>query len=87
MIARRNLIGDDGVFVVYRLRELDVTVTFTRGCQTEHVVELALGSEARKFPLTEFVNFWLSMVELGRKADGENLDSIEGYRMIPRGKS
>jgi len=63
--------------VVYRLKDLDVTVTFTYGSQREQIVELALGSEVRKLPFAEFVHFWLSIIEEGRQADCAHLESLK----------
>src|SRR5438552_18089136 len=44
------------------------------GCTCD--VELALGSEVRTFPLAEFTDFWLTMIEVGRQATSSYLDAL-----------
>ena len=61
-----------------------MTVTlFSRG-QSEPAVELALGTEARRFSLAEFVNFWLTMIEVGLTCDIAELESGEALRRIKK---
>jgi hypothetical protein len=72
----RNLVEDNRTFVVYQLKGRDMTVTLTRRRHLEPVIELALGSEVRAFPLAEFTHFWLTMIEVGRAADEVYLQSL-----------
>jgi hypothetical protein len=51
-------------------------VTFTLRDDTKRIVQLALGSETRIFELEEFTDFWLTMIEEGRKATSAYLDSL-----------
>ena len=53
-----------------------MTVTFGLRDDRKHVVQLALGSEMRTFELGEFTDFWLTMVEEGRKATSAYLQSL-----------
>ena len=51
-------------------------VTFTLRDDTKRIVRLALGSETRTFELEEFTDFWLTMLEEGRKATSAYLESL-----------
>lgn len=62
--------------MVYQFKEHDMTVTFTLRDDRKRVVHLALGSETRTFELAEFTNFWLAMIEEGRKATTAYLESL-----------
>jgi hypothetical protein len=62
--------------LVYQFKEHDMTVTFTLRDDSKRVVQLALGSETRTFELAEFTNFWLAMIEEGRKAASAYLESL-----------
>jgi hypothetical protein len=62
--------------LVYRLEKQDMTVTLTDAPDSGPLVELALGSEARTFPLAEFTDFWLTMIEVGRQATSSYLDAL-----------
>jgi hypothetical protein len=62
--------------LVYKFKKHDMTVTFGLRDDKKHVVQLALGSEMRTFGLEEFTDFWLAMVEEGRKATSAYLESL-----------
>ena len=53
-----------------------MTVTFALRDDRKRVVQLALGSEMRTFELEEFTDFWLTMIEEGRKATSAYLESL-----------
>jgi hypothetical protein len=67
--------------LVYEFKKHDMTVTFTLRDDTKRIVQLALGSETRTFQLEEFTDFWLTMIEEGRKSTGAYLESL---RRLPR---
>jgi hypothetical protein len=69
------LVGKYQVAIVYRHEKQDMTVTLSCRNHQDPVVELALGSEARSFSLSEFIHFWLTMVEVGLKSDISKLES------------
>ena len=54
--------------MVYELKKYGLRVSCHNASDIEPTVELALGSELRTLPLREFIELWLSMVELGRQA-------------------
>jgi len=54
--------------MVYKLRRHRLTVSFTQLDQSNPKALFALGSQVRVFELQEFVDFWLAMVKVGRKA-------------------
>ena len=54
--------------IEYKLPRLRLRICFTQLDQNNPKVLFALGSEARGFKLQEFVDFWLAMVKVGRKA-------------------
>ncbi len=62
--------------MVYRFKKHDMTVTFAVRDDMKRVVQLALGSETRTFELEEFTDFWLTMIEEGRKATSAYLESL-----------
>jgi len=65
----------------YKFKKHDMTVTFALRDDRKRVVQLALGSEMRTFELEEFTDFWLTMIEEGRKATTAYLESLgELYR-------
>ena len=73
--------------MVYQFKKHDMTVTFTLRDDRKHVVQLALGSETRTFELEEFTDFWLTMIEEGRKTTTAYLESLgELYRKENRKK-
>jgi len=73
--------------VLYQFKKYDMTVTFTLRDDGKCVVQLALGSETRIFELEEFTDFWLTMIEEGRKATTAYLESVgELYRKKNRQK-
>jgi len=84
--SKTVLPGKDHAVVVCCLQKQNMTVTlFSRG-QSEPVVELALGTEARSFSLAEFVHFWLTMIEVGLTRDIADLESGEALRLIKKGR-
>jgi len=62
--------------LVYEFKKHDMIVTFTLRDDTKRIVQLALGSETRTFELEEFTDFWLTMIEEGRKATSAYLESL-----------
>lgn len=77
--------AQDHAAVVYRSEEHDITVTFTQPPNSEPLVEFALGSQVRTFPLAEFTHFWLTMIEMGRQAVSGSLASSVDLH-LPRKK-
>ena len=71
--------------MVYEFKKHDMIVTFTLRDDRKRVVQLALGSEMRTFELEEFTDFWLTMIEEGRKATSAYLESL-GWAAKHRGK-
>lgn len=62
--------------MVYKFKKHDMTVTFALCDDRKRIVQLALGSEMRTFELEEFTDFWLTMIEEGRKATSAYLESM-----------
>jgi hypothetical protein len=62
--------------LVYKFKKHDMTVTFALRDDRKRIVQLALGSEMRTFELEEFTDFWLTMIEEGRKATSAYLESL-----------
>ena len=62
--------------MVYKFKKQDMTVTFAFRDDRKRIVQLALGSEMRTFELEEFTDFWLTMIEEGRKATSAYLESL-----------
>ena len=62
--------------MVYKFKKQDMTVTFAFRDDRKRIVQLALGSEMRTFELEEFTDFWLTMIEEGRKATSAYLESM-----------
>jgi len=62
--------------LVYKFKKQDMTVTFAFRDDRKRIVQLALGSEMRTFELEEFTDFWLTMIEEGRKATSAYLESL-----------
>ena len=60
----------------YQYKKHDMTVTFALRDDRKRVVQLTLGSEMRTFELEEFTDFWLTMIEEGRKATSTYLESL-----------
>src|SRR5260370_2613228 len=60
--------------MVYHLMGHDLTITFTQLDQDKPEVVVGLGSEIRTFQLEGFINFWLDLVNVGRKAADAHLD-------------
>jgi hypothetical protein len=82
----KGLLGDAPAEVVCRLEKQDMTVRLFSLRGSEPVIEMALGSEARSFSLSEFLHFWLTIVEVGLKRDIAQLESGEVLRGIKRGR-
>ena len=59
--------------MVYRLEKYDLKIMFTHLDQRNPDVVVTLGSEARTFQLEGFINFWLDMLKVGRKAADAHL--------------
>jgi len=57
-----------GTPIVYKLRRHRLTVSFTQLDQNNPKALFALGSQVRAFELQEFVDLWLLMVKVWRKA-------------------
>ena len=70
-----GLPGKDQAALVYRLEKQDMTVRLSSRRESEPVIELAIGTEARSFSLSEFIHFWLTMIEVGLKRDIAELES------------
>jgi len=64
--------------LVYKFKKHDMTVTFDLRDDRKRIVQLALGSEMTTFELNEFTDFWLTMIEEGRKATSAYLESLDG---------
>ena len=62
--------------MLYEFKKHDMVVTFKHRDETKNIVQLALGSETRTFELEEFTDFWLTMIEEGRKATSACLESL-----------
>ena len=62
--------------MVYEFKKHDMVATFTLCDDARRIVQLALGSETRTFELEEFTDFWLTMIEEGRKATSAYLESL-----------
>ena len=63
----------DRTAMVYRLEKYDLKIMFTHLDQRNPDVVVTLGSEARTFQLEGFINFWLDMLKVGRKAADAHL--------------
>jgi hypothetical protein len=72
------------VQLVYHLEKQGMTVTLFSSAVSESVIELALGTETRTFSLSEFLHFWLTIIEVGLKRDIAELDSGKALRRIKR---
>ena len=59
--------------MVYRLEKYDLKIMFTHLDQKNPQVVVTLGSSARTFQLEGFINFWLDMLKVGRKATDAHL--------------
>jgi hypothetical protein len=70
--------------LVYRLEKQGMTVTLFSHTESEPIIELALGTETRTFSLSEFLHFWLTIMEVGLKRDIAELESREVLRRIKR---
>jgi hypothetical protein len=82
--AETGLEGKEQRAVVYQVEKQDMTVTLFSGRGGEPVVELALGTEARSFSLSEFIHFWLTIIEVGLASDFTELEAGEVLRRIRR---
>ena len=72
--------------LVYEFKKHDMVVNFTLRDDTKRIVQLALGSETRTFELEEFTDFWLTMIEEGRKATTAYLESLGELSRKKNGK-
>ncbi len=68
--------------LVYRLEKQGMTVKLFSRAVREPVIELALGTETRRFSLSEFLHFWLTIIDVGLKRDIAELESGEVLRRI-----
>ena len=59
--------------MVYHLMGHDLTITFTQLDQDKPEVVVSLGRETRTFHLEGFINFWLDLINVGRKAADAHL--------------
>ncbi len=80
--SKTVLLGKDQAVAVYRLERQHMTMTFSCDGQQEAVVLLAMGSGVRSFTLSEFIHFWLTMIDVGRKRDIAELESGKLLRRI-----
>jgi len=80
--SETGLARKDQATLVYRLEKQDMTVRLCSRPEGEPVVELALGTEARRFSLPEFVHFWLTIIDVGLKRDIADLESGEEFRRL-----
>lgn len=78
--------GKDLAKVVYRFERQDMTVTLSCRERQKATVEFALGSEMRTFPLSEFIDFLLMMIEAGLKSDSLEFNPQEARRKSRRPK-
>ena len=77
-----GLAGKEQASVVYQVEKQDMKVTLFCRHGSQPVIELALGTEARSFSLSEFLHFWLTIVEVGLNSDFAELASGEELRRI-----
>jgi hypothetical protein len=77
-----GLPGKEQAAVVYHVEKQDLKVTLFSRRGSEPVIELAMGTEARSFSLSEFIHFWLTIVEVGLNSDFARLASGEELRRI-----
>jgi hypothetical protein len=81
-----GLPGELPAEVVYRLEKQDMTVKLLSPRGGGPVIEMALGTEARRFSLSEFLHFWLTIIEVGLKRDIAELESGEEFRRLKRNR-
>jgi len=86
LIADLNFKTEGSDLLVYEFKKHDMVVTFALRDDTKRIVQLALGSETRTFELEEFTDFWLTMIEEGRKATSAYLESL-GWSSRHRSKN
>jgi hypothetical protein len=79
-----GLVGKEQASVMYQVEKQDMKVTLFCRHGSRPVIELALGTEARSFSLSEFIHFWLTIVEVGLASDFTELESGEVLRRIRR---
>jgi len=80
--SETGLPSDVQAALLYRLEKQDMTVRLCSRRGGEPVVELVLGTEARSFSLSEFVHFWLTIIDVGLKRDIADLESGEEFRRL-----
>ncbi len=78
------LMGKDQARVVYRIEKQDMAITLFHTRESQPIVELALGSEARSFSLSEFVHLLLTMIEIGLQSDIAELERGEALHRVRR---
>jgi hypothetical protein len=78
------LLGNNQGLVVYRIEKQDMAITLFQARESQPIVQLAVGSEARSFPLSEFVHFLLAMIEIGLQSDIAELECGEALHRIRR---
>src|SRR5258708_5244126 len=71
--------------MVYRLHKYELKIMFTLLDQENPKVDVTLGSEARTFHFEGFINFWLDMLKVGRKAADAHLVLTGSTDSIGRG--
>ncbi len=76
--------GKDQAELVYRLEKQGLTVTLFSRADIDPVIELALGTEVLSFSLSEFIHFWLTMIEVGLNSDIAELGFGQSFRRIRR---
>ncbi len=64
--------------MVYRLEKYELKIMFTLLDKKNPQVVVTLGSSARTFQLEGFINFWLDMLKVGRKATDAHL-ALTGF--------
>jgi len=72
--APTDSVGKDRTTMVYHFMGYDLTITFTHLDHAKLEVVVGLGSETRTFQLEGFINFWLDLVNEGRKTADAHLD-------------
>lgn len=61
-----------------------MAITLFHARESQPIVELAPRPEARSFPLSDFLHFLLTMIEIGLQSDIAELESGEALHRIRR---
>jgi hypothetical protein len=77
-----GLPGKAQAALVCRLEKQDMTVKLLSRPGSKPVIEMVLGTEARRFSFSEFIHFWLTVIEVGLKRDIAELESGDVLRGI-----